>query len=874
MKNKFCDHAVLTNEASVEAWFISPLLEHLSFSSQDVKLKTSIKEFRIGRGSKSVNYKPDYIVSIDGMPTLVIDAKSPEEKIENWTWQCSAYCLELNKLYDHNPVKYYLLSNGLSTALYSWDKEKPLVVLEFSDFVPGNSKLLDLESRISKPRLSDLVGEEQNRILEAEHFFDQISMEDLSKLFQEIHRFIWTEEKKTPSAAFTELLKIIFIKVQKDKELHEKFGHKPRVRVGDVVFSKSWIQRQTEQDSPINDPLFKNLLRTLEKDISHKTKKRFFDRSTEINLSARTIEKIVERLEHIDLYSMDEDVHGRMFESFLDATVRGKELGQYFTPRDIVKLMVELANPRPTKTHVDSVLDACCGSGGFLIMAMTHMLKAVDQIPGISNIEKKRLQEAIKTESVFGIDAGSDPAIYRIARMNMYLHGDGGSRIYFADSLDKNVGEVGRASMEYDDEIRELRSVLIDGQKKFDVILSNPPFSLTYSRDNRDQRDILNQYDLSVDTSTGKELGSILSSVMFLERYRDLVAKDGKIFAVIDDSILSGDAFAYVRDYIRRHFVIVGLVSLPGDAFRRSAARVKTSIIILRLKQEGESQPDVFMEKSIYFGLDQKTAKRIGIDSKELEEGKAAEFTRIVEAYRQFERGVYGPYVVPAARIQGRLDVKYCVADNGRKVPEWLSKGLNPVRINEVLKPAVGRETPVADEEVYPLLRVQYDGDVLEGDAKIGGIDCSYSTLYRTDTWDILYSNMGVGRGAIGIVPPYLRGRFVSNEYTILRAGTEEEALYYVTLLRTKEVLGDILSSTTGMNRGRIKWATMGDVLVPRYRPELYDMADSVKALNDFWHSFDAFQQTKSLQASRVAMELELEGADARTRWLAAKPPE
>jgi type I restriction enzyme M protein len=141
---------------------------------------------------------------------------------------------------------------------------------------------------------------------------------------------------------------------------------------------------------------------------------------------------------------MEDDVHGRMFETFLDATIRGRELGQFFTPRDVVDLMVGLADIKVSKTGVSTVLDACCGSGGFLIASMDRMHRILHSMVGLTDQERRRISLKIINEALFGIDAGSDPAIHRIARMNMYLHGDGGSHIYHADSLDKRVGQVGR----------------------------------------------------------------------------------------------------------------------------------------------------------------------------------------------------------------------------------------------------------------------------------------------------------------------------------------------------------------------------------------------------------------------------------------------
>ena len=76
-----------------------------------------------------------------------------------------------------------------------------------------------------------------------------------------------------------------------------------------------------------------------------------------------------------------------------------------------------------------------------------------------------------------------------------------------------------------------------------------------------------------------------------------------RILAIIDDSVLSGDKYIFVRNYLRDNFIIRAIISLPGDAFKRANARVKTSILILRTKKEGEIQSDVFMQKSVYLGL-------------------------------------------------------------------------------------------------------------------------------------------------------------------------------------------------------------------------------------------------------------------------------
>lgn len=872
MKNLFCTMSELKNEAAVESYFLDRLLNYLGYADEDISHKESISEYAVGKGSKKALYKPDYVVKSSGIPTIVVDAKSPKENINDWELQCSSYCLEINKEFDYNPVKYYLLSNASKTSLYKWDQKEPVLSLDFADFVKDSPLFAELFKLISKDSIAE-ISEALKEELESSKFkFGKVSLNELSSIFQRLHQEIWQSEKKGPGAAFQELIKIFFVKIRKDRDIHLKLGKDPKPKYKDVVFSQNWIATQSESQNPINEILFKNLVSEFEKDILAGKKKRFFEKNDQINISSGTLKKVVKEIENIDLFGMEEDVHGRMFEAFLDATIRGKDIGQFFTPRDVVDLMVEIGNPQVTKSHITTVLDACCGSGGFLISALSRMLKQVSTIRGLSSKEKTTIENRIKTQSVYGIDAGSDPAMYKIGRMNMYLHGDGGSNIYYADSLDKGFGRVGSENLEVDKQIEELRSLILEKGKKFDLILSNPPFSLQYTRENKEQTHVLNQYTLSRDNDGGKLINKLISSVMFIERYKDLVADDGRIIAVIDDSVLSGSSYKYVRDYIRCNFIIEAIISLPGDAFRRASARVKTSIIVLRKKAADEVQEDVFMTSSIYLGLEHKIAKRIGIKGNSLKELKLEEREKIVSSYRDYLNGRDSQYVISFNNCGDRLDVKYCINDRGRKSALWKKKGFAVDELGNVLALAKGRSVKVEDDTQYPLLIVNYDGEINDGEI-LDGVESSYSTLYKVKTWDLLISNMGFGRGAISVVPPHHSGKFVSNEYTILKPPSKECAVFYWNLLRTKEILGDVFSSTTGMNRGRIKWDIIQTVLVPVYT-ENEEIIKLTKEIEAFWAALSKFTKSRNFHIERISNELDVAGKDSFDRWLSFKPPE
>ena len=220
-----------------------------------------------------------------------------------------------------------------------------------------------------------------------------------------------------------------------------------------------------------------------------------------------------------------------MFETFLNATVRGKELGQFFTPRPVVKYMAKCARLKVTNRKLPRVTDACCGSGGFLIEALAELSYAINQSGQLTNDERRQLLDELQSDTLYGIEANDE--IGRVARLNMYLHGDGGSRIYVADSLDKELAGEAGVPIERQQQLDELRGRVIDEEIRFDAALTNPPFSMSYSKSEPEEARILKQYEIVSGQSAH-------SNVLFLERYRDLLKDDGELLTVIDDTVLNG----------------------------------------------------------------------------------------------------------------------------------------------------------------------------------------------------------------------------------------------------------------------------------------------------------------------------------------------
>lgn len=628
--NEFCDKANLTNEDYVESLFLDRLLNYLKYKDAHVKRKESIKALAIARGSSTENYKPDYVIVLNKKPRVVIEAKDPEENIISWTYQPAGYSFSLNQSDPkEDPVRYYAITNGNLFNLYEWNNAVPVLSMKFEDFSKGNKKFEDLEKLISYDAVKEAIKKPATK---TETFdFKQVSVRELEGIFRACHNLIWKKEKKKPTEAFYEFAKLFFVKVSQDRELHKLNRD---LVVDDFKFSVKWIEQQEEEKilNPMNQILFMNLRDELERKVRRKEKKRVFDSDEKINLKPSTVKEVVRLLEHLNLYDVHEDLNGRMFETFLTATIRGKELGQFFTPRTVVEFMVSLADLKCNKEHIDTVLDACCGSGGFLIDAMADMWKKVERNTHITSTEKDKLKNDVVTKYLYGMDADKDERlpISRIARMNMVLHGDGSNKIYWIpDSLDKKIRiEKGIGSEELKEEAEEIKDLLLKEEKKFDVVLTNPPFSMKYEKKKQDEKEILDEYEIAHKKESGDLRSSVKSNVLFVERYRDLLKPHGKLITVIDESVLNTATEKEYRDFIRANFVIKAIISLPKNTFVNADTTVKTSVLYLIKKEESEeTQPDVFMAMS----------KNIGHSDSGKKTPDLNDLPKILEEFNRFE---------------------------------------------------------------------------------------------------------------------------------------------------------------------------------------------------------------------------------------------
>lgn len=578
----------LSSEAEVETKLLAKLFNDLGYGDNSILPKKRVPSLTVNDGSRKTSKEVDFILKdAKGNANIIVEAKEPKSANIDDAWgQAASYALSYNRdKRQEERVKWLLISNGHITSLYRHDSDVPTVTLQLSDLASGSPPYVMLRSHIKYKKHVESEYEELQ--------FVNISQHELNKIFFKCHDLVWKTEKLNPTDAFFEFCKFIFIKIKQDRIRENVPSNTP---VYKVPLTLEWLETQEgTSHHPVRDILFKELHQELENAISREKKKRIFETDETFKLGASTCKELIRKFQTINLSSIDEDLNGRMFETFLTAAIRGRALGQYFTPRPVVDFMTRIGLQGQDVSNPPKIIDACSGTAGFLIEVMAYLLSGLREDTRFNEREKKEIKDKICNEQLYGIEANERVA--RIARINMYLHGDGGSHIFRGDGLDNAPAISDDMSQERKDEVSDQQSKI--KSKMFDLVLSNPPFSMRYSSNNKDEKKILKQRKLC------NEISSAKSNLMFVERYHELMKPGAEMLIILDDTIINGKSYQNIRDWVLDKFVMLGVHSLPFNAFFKAKANIKTSILHLRKKlDDSDRQGHIFMSISNNIGHD------------------------------------------------------------------------------------------------------------------------------------------------------------------------------------------------------------------------------------------------------------------------------
>jgi len=644
-----------------------------------------------------------------------------------------------------------------------------------------------------------------------------VEADTLSSAIKRAHAIIWAGGKRDPLVAFDEWSKIMFAKVRDER--HTPNGEPRGFQAG-----------IGESDAAIATRVHALYADAKKQDIS------IFPHDEELELPDSKIASVVRTMQEISFIETDSDIIGRAFEDFFGSVFRGS-LGQYFTMRPIARFVVAMLE----LTGNDYVLDPTCGSGGFLLEALLQVWKVTDRdYCGQPNLTRIKTDFAL--QNVYGIEI--HPVLARICKISLLLHHDGHTNI----EADKSCLSP------------NLTKPLLKNDAKFDIVVGNPPFGTKIEEGDEDQLDGRSLNDFEV--CEGRR--SVQSEQIILERSIAALKPEGRLGMVLPDGILNNAGAQSNCPNMRRWLFtkgrVLGIVSLPDYAFRRSGATNKTSILIFQKFSDVDSRRlakelagghendlagalkaanldyDIFFAEADFIGYtpsgrpDARNDLYCSDDRGYLSD---IQDSSLLGAWRTWRSGggckdrrcvVEKASKVWTSHSSHRIDPKYHVyrAHATDYVPSgWASNNLGAV---------VERRREVIDFSSVPLqqfqvLTISQTGELRPREAGVG-INApewlgmyfaeSSSKWYRVHEGDIVYSGIDLWKGSVGYVTQEFDGALVTQEYPVLHVIDDAvSAKYLALLLRSRRFRRAFRAINTGhSNRRRTQAGDFAQVLI------------------------------------------------------------
>lgn len=407
--------------------------------------------------------------------------------------------------------------------------------------------------------------------------------DNLLFVFKTCHNHIHVNDGLQKQPAFFELLKVIFCKIEDERNIPNPLE----------FYSTS--DERSNMDGQLT--VKKRISKIFEK-VKRKHGK-IFESNEEIKLQPRSLAYIVSELQKYSLLNTNIDIKGKAYEEIVGANLRG-DRGEFFTPRNVMKMVVEMINPQID----EHVLDSSCGTGGFLVTAMTHVITQIEKEFELQlGIKKEnwdsdtirnfqdRISEMAKN-NFYGFDI--NPDLVKATKMNMVMNNDGSGNILQTNSLlpphewnnefrTKLAEALGISSSE----IRNHKTL-----EFFNVIVTNPPFG---SKIPIKDKAILEQYELShiwENTNGNWSMSkryqtSVPPEILFIERCVQLLIPGGRMGIVLPDAILGSPGLGYIREWLIKNTKIIASIDLHVDTFQPRNG-TQTSVLILQKKTKEE----------------------------------------------------------------------------------------------------------------------------------------------------------------------------------------------------------------------------------------------------------------------------------------------
>jgi type I restriction enzyme M protein len=524
---------------------------------------------------------------------LFIECKRPEDYDKQYREMIDGQLFKLSRQEEPRPkyLVYYtvevkgdelrerlvLIDTTTFSTFEMWDKAGQPI----TDTIPR------CYGRPSKRRYANVDAETMNyRSLDT-----TATKETFSALQRVLHDVIWGGGGTQSNEVFVYITKLMLCKIFDEKEARPGTEYRFQ-RLGDEIEPEDasvLVGRMNDLYSEAEDTYLALPLAT---------RGPAFDPG---RIPPEKIAYVVGRLEGISVTVNNHsgDILGEFFEQIVAGDFTQTK-GQFFTPIILVRLMLEMADVvgqaeaairhgrdeqgRPVLPYV---IDSSCGSGTFLIEYMKRVTGALGTAEILQSLAPNRrdfhrawFSQHAKNhwarDFLFGIENNYDLGL--AAKVNMVLHGDGSMNTWIKSALlpfraywvERRSNVLGASVTTRDHPYRGPRN------EQFNLIVSNPPFSIKMSEDERDAI-----------SRTFVETGSAASENLFVERWYQLLKEGGRFCCVLPEAILDTSSNEKIRRFLIQHFRVRAVVSLPYDAFRPFTS-TKTCIVLAEKRSASE----------------------------------------------------------------------------------------------------------------------------------------------------------------------------------------------------------------------------------------------------------------------------------------------
>jgi len=397
--------------------------------------------------------------------------------------------------------------------------------------------------------------------------------EEYKQKFSRLNDYLWGAGLKDPVSRIQQMSFLFFLKMLEEQDVALEKEAQLTKRSYESIFKgenercrwSEWIHKSGKDlYNFVRDEVFP-FMENISND--RENIRRMFQSAKLLIPDEVTLRKALDIIDQIDFSGLDADVKGDLYEDLLNQIEAAGELGQFLTPRHIIRYMVAMVNPKIGET----VFDPACGSGGFLLAAYEwiklqnsdpKLIEKYNQIKrGPGDKLSKKQWNFLQNETFFGQDV--DPEMTRLTLMNFFLHGLEESDIKRKDTV---------AGAENEEDL-----------KRYDVVMTNPPFAGKVDKER---------------IKKSLPIKSTKTQVLFLAYVIDALKPNGRAGIILPEGTLFGTNRddKEIRRYLLENTGVQAVVSMPGGVFQPYSG-VKTSILIFKKKGTPKLDP----EEKIWF---------------------------------------------------------------------------------------------------------------------------------------------------------------------------------------------------------------------------------------------------------------------------------